>query len=68
LVNGTLQDVYDKRFIQQNTPRIYCCNILSTYGKAPNLGKFLPIDFKNCFFEHRDIIVDADNMQVTSFV
>jgi hypothetical protein len=66
LVSGTLQDVYDKRFIQQNTPGRIICNLLATYETAPaNLNIFLPIYFKDCFLEHKDIIVRVDNMQVT---
>jgi hypothetical protein len=50
LVTGSLQDAYDKRFIQQNTPGRAVCNLLATYETAPDLNRFLPIDFKDCFF------------------
>jgi hypothetical protein len=66
LATGTLQDVYDKRFIQQNTPGRAVVNLLATYKTAPtDYNRFLPIDFKDCFLEHKDIIVRVGNMQVT---
>jgi hypothetical protein len=66
LITGDIQNVYDKKFIQQNTPGRGCCNLLATYETPPtNYNLFLPIKFLDCFFEHKDIIVRADNMQVT---
>jgi hypothetical protein len=38
LITGDLQDLYDKRFIQQNTPGRACTNILAMYKAEPDYG------------------------------
>jgi hypothetical protein len=67
LITNNIQDVYDKRFIQQNTPGRACTNILAIYEAEQTDHAYAshPLKFKDCFFEHKDIIVHADNMSVT---
>jgi hypothetical protein len=46
LVTGALQDVYDKRFIQENIPGRACTNILAMYKAEPDYGfSNMPIEF-----------------------